>query len=106
MSSSVNEPWRAASWLLAVAVHGVFFTFLYVGVSWRPKPQPPFTAELWSELPPVRQQPAKPRPEPTPPSPPPQPMVEPPREARAEAPPAPAAKIAPPEPSQADIVLK
>jgi len=97
----LREPGRTASWLLAVVVHVAFFAFLYIGVSWRPKPQPPLSAELWSELPPVRQQPAKPRPEPPPPpakvEPPPPPKV---------APAQPAAKVTPPAPSKADIELK
>lgn len=82
-------------------MHALFFAFLYFGISWRPKPQPPLSAELWSELPPVRQQPVKARTEPPAPPPKPAPKVEPP-------PPKPPAAQAkpPPAPSKADIELK
>jgi colicin import membrane protein len=107
MGSAPREPGWAASWALAIAVHAVFFAFLYFGVSWRPKLQSPLSAELWSELPPVRQAPSKPRVEPRsePPPPPPQAAVPPPKPEPAP-PPAPAAKAAPPAPSKTDIELK
>ena len=107
MGSGAREPGWAASWALAIAVHAVFFAFLYFGLSWRPKLQPPLTAELWSELPPVRQAPARPRVEPAPPPPPPK-VEKPPEPARVEPkpePPVPAAKAAPPAASKADIEL-
>jgi len=73
-------------------VHGGFFVVLVLGVSWTVKSGAPVEAELWSQLPPLRNVP-EPAPEPTPP--PPQPEVK-----KVEARPEPAA------PSKADIELK
>ena len=73
------EPYRLPAGLLAVAVHAVFFTFLYFGFSWHTQPPEGMVVDLWSSLPdakPVHVKPAEPEPKKVePPKP-----VEPPRE--------------------------
>ena len=73
------EPYRLPAGLLAVAVHAVFFTFLYFGFSWHTQPPEGMVVDLWSSLPdakPVHVKPAEPEPKKIePPKP-----VEPPRE--------------------------
>ena len=59
MFESVREPGKSASLALAVAVHLAFFIFLYFGINWQRKVQPPLEAELWAELPPVKPLPRK-----------------------------------------------
>lgn len=83
--------------LLAVIVHGGFFTLIVFGVSWQVRNPAPVVADIWNQLPPIRNavEPALPPPvaEPEPP----------PTATRSLAPPI--AK-ATPLPSQADVELK
>jgi colicin import membrane protein len=96
MFANVREPGKATSLVLALVVHLAFFVFLYFGISWQRKPQLPLEAQLWSELPPVKQPLPRVLPEPPPPKP--QPVVE----HKPEPPPEPVKA----EPSRADIELK
>jgi colicin import membrane protein len=45
------EPYRLPAGLLAVAVHAIFFTFLYFGFSWHTAPPEGMVVSLWSSLP-------------------------------------------------------
>jgi len=87
-----REPGRLPAAILAILVHGGFFVVLVLGVSWTVKSGAPVEAELWSQLPPLRN---VPEPTPDPPAPPPEPEVK-----RAEVKPEPVV------PSRAEIELK
>ncbi len=87
-----REPGRLPAAILAMLVHGGFFVVLVLGVSWTVKSGAPVEAELWSQLPPLRN---VPEPTPEPPAPPPEPEVK-----KAEIKPEPVV------PSRADIELK
>ena len=95
-----REPGKLPAAILALIVHAGFFAVIVFGVSWQVKNPAPLTAELWQELPPLRNSPAPVPPEPPPPEPKPEPKPEP----RPEPPPV--AKPSPPQPSAADIALK
>ncbi len=86
-----REPGKIPAAILALLVHGGFFVVLVLGVSWQVQHTAPMEAELWSQLPDLRNVPA---PEPTPPPPPPP-------EVKKEE-----VKPAPPQPSEAEIKLK
>lgn len=68
---------------LALLVHGLFFSALVYGLTWKTLPQLPVQADLWAELP-------------SPPPPPPAMVI----------PPEPQVEPAPPPPEQADIALE
>jgi colicin import membrane protein len=94
-----SEPFKLPAGLLALAVHIVFFAFLYWGVSWRNEPPQGMEVEIWSRLPAPRMAIAPVAPPVAEPAPP-----------QAVEPPAPAAppKAAPPRPvvpPKADIEL-
>jgi colicin import membrane protein len=105
--------WAAAA--LALIVHVALVVLIVVGVSWQVKAPPAVMAEMWSQLPPIRN--AGPTPAPpveTPPTPPP---VEPPPVEKSVPPPPtpqpvvpkappPVPEKAAPGPSKADIALK
>lgn len=59
-----REPGKVPAALLALVVHGGFFAVLVLGVSWQVKHPAPAMAELWDQLPPLRN---VPEPEPPPP---------------------------------------
>jgi colicin import membrane protein len=46
-----SEPFKLPAGLLALAVHIVFFAFLYWGISWRNEPPQGMEVEIWSKLP-------------------------------------------------------
>ena len=46
-----REPYRIHAGILAMAVHGAFFSLLYFGFSWQIKPPGPISVELWQSLP-------------------------------------------------------
>jgi len=108
MFANVREPGKATSLVLAVVVHLAFFIFLYLGISWQRKHQVPLEAELWSELPPVKQPPARAVPQPAPPPKPEPPKPQPVVESKPEPPPRPAepVKPEPAKPTRAEIELK
>lgn len=91
-----TEPGRLPAALLAIVVHGIFFTLIVFGVSWQVNHPAPAIAELWDQLPPIQNHPVVP----DPPTPAPEPEPEPVKvEPKVE-------KVAPPQPSQADIQLR
>lgn len=52
MSTAVfAEPHKLSAGLLAVLVHGVFFTLLFLGFSWQHKPPQGMTVDIWENLP-------------------------------------------------------
>ena len=92
-----TEPGRLPAALLAIIVHGIFFTLLVFGVSWQVNHPAPAIAELWDQLPPMQNLPVVP----APPTPAPEPEPEPVKvEPKVEK-----IKEAPPTPSKADIQL-
>jgi len=56
------EPYRLPAGLLAVAVHAVFFTFLYFGFNWHTQPPEGMVVDLWSSLPNAKPSPVQPEP--------------------------------------------
>jgi colicin import membrane protein len=103
-SQAYYEPHKLSAGVLALAVHGIFFSLLYFGFNWHVKTPESVMVEMWDHLPAPEQVP-QPQPEPPPPAPPEQ--VPP----KVETPPPP--KVAPPvvvaKPAaqqKADIVLK
>ena len=46
-----NEPYKASSVLLTLAIHAIFFAALYLGVNWQAQQQEGMEVELWGELP-------------------------------------------------------
>jgi colicin import membrane protein len=91
-----REPGKVPAAILALIVHSAFFAVIVFGVSWQVKHPPVLTAELWDQLPPIRNA------EPTLP-PPPEPEPEPkPEIKKAEPPP----EVKPAQPSKAEIELK
>jgi colicin import membrane protein len=61
------EPYKLPSGLLAVLVHGVFFSLLFFGVNWHSKPPESMEVEIWDRLPETQTEPAKIEPLPVPP---------------------------------------
>ncbi len=52
MSAAVHrEPYRLPAGILAVAVHGAFFSLLYFGFTWQAQPAGTMSVELWQSLP-------------------------------------------------------
>lgn len=49
--SSRREPFKLPAGILALAVHGVFFTLLYFGFAWQSMPLEMIKVELWQSLP-------------------------------------------------------
>lgn len=45
------EPYKLPAGILALAVHGLFFAFLYFGFSWQTQTPPVMSVELWQSLP-------------------------------------------------------
>lgn len=88
-----DEPGKLPAALLAMIVHAAFFSVIVFGVSWQVKHPDPVMAELWDQLPSIRN---APEPPPPPPEPEVKKIVEPP----------PIEKAAPPQPTKADIQLK
>jgi colicin import membrane protein len=96
-----REPGRVPAALLAIIVHAGFFAVIMFGVSWQVRHPAPLVAELWDQLPNVRNAPEPAPPPPPPPAPEPEPEVKKP------------VKVAPltvkptvPQVSKADIELK
>ena len=101
-----TEPGKWPAALLAIVVHGGFFALIVFGVSWQVKLPAPAIAELWDQLPPMKnvvEAPIAPAPDPEP-----EPLrVEPPKIEKVLEPKiAPKIEKAPPQPSQADIQLR
>jgi colicin import membrane protein len=96
---TADEPGRAASGILALVVHLLFFGMLVVGISWQKKIVGPVVVDLWEELPePVTKV-----------SPPPRKVEALPKaapEVRKEPQPPPPKVEAPPKPSTAEIELR
>jgi colicin import membrane protein len=50
-----QEPYRAPAWILAILVHGAFFSLLYFGISWQTQKvelrSASMSVELWGSLP-------------------------------------------------------
>ena len=46
-----HEPYRLPAGILALVVHGAFFTLLYFGFAWQSKPLEMMRVELWQSLP-------------------------------------------------------
>ncbi len=90
-----DEPGKLPAALLAMIVHAAFFSVIVFGVSWQVKHPDQVMAELWDQLPSIRN---APEPEPPPPEPEPEvkKVIEPP----------PIEKALPPQPTKADIQLK
>jgi colicin import membrane protein len=63
------EPNKYPSLLLAVAVHAVFFAFLYFGINWHSNPPEGMQVEIWSRLPAGEAAPSMPAPAAEPPKP-------------------------------------
>ena len=52
MSAAVyREPYKLPAGILAVAVHGAFFSLLYFGFAWQAQPSGTMSVELWQGLP-------------------------------------------------------
>ncbi|MBI5626354.1 MAG: cell envelope integrity protein TolA [Nitrosomonadales bacterium] len=51
LESYRHEPYRLPAGILALAVHGAFFTLLYFGFSWQVMPLEMMNVELWQSLP-------------------------------------------------------
>ncbi|MBL8523135.1 MAG: TonB C-terminal domain-containing protein [Betaproteobacteria bacterium] len=97
-----REPGKVPAAILALIVHTGFFAVIVFGVSWQVNHPTPAVAELWDQLPPMRN-----APEPTPPPPQPEPEPEPkpepkPEVKKVEPPP----EVKPAGPSKAEIELK
>lgn len=102
-SQAYYEPHKFSAGVLALAVHGIFFSLLYFGFNWHAKIPPNMVVEMWDHLP-EPEHVAQPEPEPLPPPPAPAlPKVETPPPPKVAAP-APVAK--PAAPQKADITLK
>ena len=71
-----REPGKLPAAVLAIVVHIAFFAVVVFGVSWQVRHPAPLVAELWDQLPPLRNEtpPEQPAPQPPPP-PPPEPEV-------------------------------
>lgn len=51
MSAAVyREPYKLPAGILAVAVHGAFFSLLYFGFAWQAQPSGAMSVELWQSL--------------------------------------------------------
>lgn len=61
-----SDPGKLPAALLAIIVHGVFFGLLVFGVSWQVKQPVSAMAELWDQLPPMRNVRVEPLPPPPP----------------------------------------
>ncbi len=94
-----REPGRWPAALLAMVVHAGFFAVIVFGVSWQVKHPAPLVAELWEQLPDVRNAPQPAPPPPPPPEPEPE-VVKP-----VKAPPL-TVKPTVPQVSKEDIALK
>jgi colicin import membrane protein len=94
-----REPGKVPAAILALIVHSVFFAVIVFGVSWQVKHPAPLTAELWDQLPPIRN--AEPVPLPPPPDPQPETELKP--EIKKVEPPQ---ELKPSPPSKAEIELK
>lgn len=90
-----GEPGKVPAAILAIVIHGAFFALIVFGVSWQVKHPAPVAADLWSQLPPVRNV-VEPPPVPTPETEP-EPL---------KATVVPSAAQLPPMPSRADVELK
>ena len=99
-----SEPGKLPAALLAMIVHAGFFAVIVFGVTWQVKHPEPVMAELWDQLPAIRNAPLPPTPAPAPE--PPEPEPEPEVKKIIEPPPLEKEKPAPPIPSKADIQLK
>lgn len=64
-----REPGRMPAALLAIIVHAGFFAVIVFGVSWQVKHPAPLVAELWDQLPNIRNAPEPPPPPPPAPEP-------------------------------------
>jgi colicin import membrane protein len=103
---------RIARWL-AGGIHVAFVLLLVLGVTWQRQQSAPAVADLWSSLPPLRQEvpppppppKAEPKPEPKPKPPEPKPEPKPPEKPKAEPKPPPPKPEVKPEPKP-DIALK
>ena len=96
-----REPGKIPAAILALIVHSGFFAVIVFGVSWQVNHPTPAIAELWDQLPPMRNaEPAPPPPQPPEPEPEPEPKPE--VKKVAEPPP----EVKPAQPSKADIALK
>lgn len=93
-SYSNTESYRVPAGILALAVHIVFFAFLYFGINWRNEPAEGMAVDIWTNLPHPQTTPVL--------APPPSPPVQKPVEAPVKTPEPEAAKHAPPK---ADIQL-
>lgn len=51
MSATYREPYQFSAGVLALLVHGVFFSVLYFGFSWQTHPLESMSVELWDGLP-------------------------------------------------------
>lgn len=92
-----HEPGRIRAALLATVVHVGFFAIILFSVSWQVKNPAPLVAELWDQMPALRNEPVAPPP--PAPEPPPEPVVK--RVEKVEAP-----TVKPDAASKADIALK
>ena len=87
LTYSYPEPYKLPAGVLALVVHGVFFTLLYFGVNWHSEPPQGMVVDIWDALPAPQVEPVKV-------APPPMPQVEPPKPV---APPKLAEPVAPPK---------
>ena len=101
-----SEPGKLPAALLAMIVHAGFFAVIVFGVTWQVKHPEPVMAELWDQLPAIRNAPLPPTPAPEAEPPPPVPQPEPEPEVKKIVEPPPVEKPVPPQPSKADIQLK
>lgn len=88
LTYSYSEPYKLPAGILALVVHGVFFTLLYFGVNWHTEPPQGMVVDIWDALPAPQVEPVKV-------APPPEPQVEPPKPV---APPKLAEPVVPPKP--------
>lgn len=51
MNAAYSESYKFPASILALAVHGVFFSFLYFGFTWQSKQPVSMSVELWQSLP-------------------------------------------------------
>ncbi len=89
-ATAYSDPYKLPAGVLALAVHGAFFVFLYFGVSWQTQPPQGMVVDIWDSLPESQINPV---------------MVEPPPLAQAEPPP-PVKTVPASPPPKADIESK
>lgn len=77
LTYSYSEPYKLPAGILALLVHGAFFTLLYFGVSWHSEQPQGMTVDIWDALPAPQVVPVRVAPPPVPQVEPPKPVEQP-----------------------------